>query len=111
MNKQLRKAIMTRTRLLNQLRKFNSPESQLAYKRQHSYCVKLVKISKKDFYNNFKVKKVTDNKYFWKTDKVLKDGKIVLVEDDKLITADTDLAEIFKDHFETIVESLHIERP
>ena len=63
------------------------------------------------------MKKVTDNKHFWKTikpnftDKVLKDEKIVLVEDDKVITADTDLAEIFKDHFENIVESLHIERP
>ena len=63
------------------------------------------------------MKKVTDNKHFWKTikpnftDKVLKDEKIVLVEDDKVITAETDLAKIFKDHFENIVESLHIQRP
>ena len=28
-----------------------------------------------------------------------------------MITADTDLAEILKDHFENIVESLHIEHP
>ena len=117
MNKQLRKTIMTRTRLLNKLRKFNCPENQLTYKRQRNYCLKLFKRSKKDFYNNPKVKQVTDNKDFWKTikpnftDKVLKDEKIVLVEDDKVITADTDLAEIFKDHFENIVESLHIERP
>ena len=116
MNKQLRKAIMTRTRLLNKLRKFNCPENQLAYKRQRNYCVKLLKRSKIDFYNNLNVKKVTDNKHFWKTikpnftDKVLKDEKIVLVEDDKVITAETDLAKIFKDHFENIVESLHIER-
>ena len=116
MNKQLRKAIMTRTRLLNKLRKFNCPENQLAYKRQRNYCVKLLKRSKKDFYNNLNVKKVTDNKHFWKTikpnftDKILKDEKIVLVEDDKVITAETDLAKIFKDHFENIVESLHIER-
>ena len=90
---------MTRTRLLNKLRKFNCPEYQLTYKRQRNYCLKLLKRSKKDFYNNLKVKKVTDNKDFWKTikpnftDKVLKDEKIVLVEDDKVITADTDLAE------------------
>ena len=44
-------------------------------------------------------------------DKVLKDEKIVLVEDDKIITAETDLAKILKDHFENIVESLHIEGP
>ena len=100
MKKELRKAIMTRARLFNKLRKFfNCPENQLAYKRQRNYCVKLLKRSKKDFYNNLNVKKVTDNKHFWKTikpnftDKVLKDEKIVLVEDDKVITADTDLAE------------------
>ena len=117
MNKQLRKAIVTRTRLLNKLRKFNCPENQLTYKRQRNYCVKLLKRSKTDFYNNLSVKKVTDNKHFWKTikpnftDKVLKDERIVLVEDDQVITADTDLEEIFKGHFENIVESLHIERP
>ena len=117
MNKKLRKAIMTRTRLLNKLRKFNCPENQLAYKRQRNYCAKLLKRSKKDFYNNLKVKKVTDNKDFWKTikpnftDKVLKDEKIVLVEGDKVITPETDLAKMFKDHFENIVESFHIERP
>ena len=79
MNKDLRKAIMTRARLFNKLRKFNYPENQLAYKRQLNYCVKLLKRSKKDFYNNLNVKKVTDNKYFLKTikpdftDKTLKD--------------------------------------
>ena len=56
MNKQLRKVIMTRTRLLNKLRKFNCPENQLAYKRQRNYCVKLLKRPKKDFYNNLNVK-------------------------------------------------------
>ena len=117
MNKQVRKAIMTRTRLLNKLRKFNCPENQLAYKGQRNYCVKLLKRSKKDFCNNLNVKKVTYNKHFWKTikpnftDKVLKDERIVLVEDNNVIAAETDLAEIFKVHFGNIVENLHIERP
>ena len=87
MNKPLRKTIMICTRLLNKLRKFNCPENQLADKRQRNYCVKLLKRSNIDFYNNLNVKKVTDNKHFWKTikpnftDKVLKDERIVLVED------------------------------
>ena len=116
MNKELHKAIMTRKLLLNKLRKFNCPENQLAYKRQSNYCVKLLKRSKKDFYNNLNVKIITDNKHFWKTiksnftDKILKDEKIVLVEDDKVTTGEMDLAKTFKDHFENIVESLHIER-
>ena len=62
------------------------------------------------------MKKVTD-KHFWKaikpnfTDKVLKDEKIILVEDYKVITVETDLATIFKEHLENFIESLHIERP
>ena len=101
MNKQLRKVIMTRTRLLNKLRKCTCPENQLVYKRQRNSCVKLLKRPKKDFYNNLNVKKLTDKKHFWKTiklnftDKVLNDEKIILVEDDKVITADTDLAETY----------------
>ena len=51
-NKELRKAIMTLTRLHNKLRKFDCPENQLAYRRQRNYCVKLLKRSKKDFNNN-----------------------------------------------------------
>ena len=86
MNKELHKAIMTQTCLLNKLRKFNCPENQLAYKRQGNYCIKLLERSKKDFYNNLNVKKVTDNKHFWKTvkpnftDKVLKDEKKTLLK-------------------------------
>ena len=62
------------------------------------------------------MKKVTDNKHFWKTikpnftGKILKDGKIVLAEDDKVITAETDLVKIFKDPFENIVERPQIAR-
>ena len=103
MNKGLYKAIMTGTRLLNEPRKVNCLENQLAYKRQHNYCIKLLKISKKDVYNNLNVKKVTDNKHFQKpmkphfTDKILKDEKSILVENDKVITEEIDLAKIFKD--------------
>ena len=55
------------------------------------------------------MKKVRDNRHCWKTikpnfaDKVLNDEKIVLVEDGKVITAETGLAKIFKDHFENIL--------
>ena len=79
MKKEIRKAIMTRMRLLNKLRKFKCPENQLTYIRQRNYPVKLLKRSKKNFYNNINMKKVTDNKHFWKTikpnftDKILKD--------------------------------------
>ena len=96
--------------------------SHAPLKKKYIRCNQAVFMNKQlriiiNFYNNLNVKKVTDNKHFWKkikpnfTEKVLKDERIVLVEDDKVITADIDLTEIFKDHFENIVERLHIERP
>ena len=117
MNKELHKSIMTRTRLLNKLKNFISSENHLTYKRQRNYYVKLLKRSKKDFYNNLNVKKVTGNKYFWKTinlnftDKILKVEKIIPVEDNKVITAETYSVKIFKDHLGNIVEGCYIERP
>ena len=91
MNQQLRKAIMTRTHLLNKYRKDNSAGSLFAYKRQINLCVKLLRKSKKVFYNNLNVRRMTDNRKFWQTikpnftDKTLKDERIILVDGGKAI--------------------------
>ena len=112
MNKQLRKAIMTRNLLLNECRKDNSAGNFFAYKRQINFCVELLRKSKKVFYNNLNVKTITDNRKFWQTfkpnftDKTLKDERIALVEGDKVINEAKDVVEKFNDHFEKIVETL-----
>ena len=117
MSKQLRKAIMTKTRLLNKYRKDNSAGNLFAYKRQRNFCVKLLRNSKKDFYNNLNVKRITGNRKFWQTikpnftDKTLKDERINLVEGVNIITEEKDVVKLFKDHFEKIVETLKIDRP
>ena len=67
MNKQLRKAIMTWTRLLNKYGKDNSAGNLFTYKRQRNLCVKLLRKSKKFFYNNLNVKRITDNRKCWQT--------------------------------------------
>lgn len=90
MNKDLNKAIMNRTRLLNRFRKVKSELNRRAYTKQRNYCVKLLRKRKKDLYNNLNIKNITDNKLFWKTmkpcfsDKLLKDEKITLVEEEKI---------------------------
>ena len=109
MNKQLRKAIMTGIRLLNKYRKNNSAGNLFAYKRQINLCVKLLRKSKKVFYNNLNVKRITDNRKFWQTikpnftDKTFKDERITLVDRDKVITEEKDVVKKFKDHFEKII--------
>ena len=76
------------------------------------FCVKLLRKSKKNFYNNLNVKRITDNRKFWQTikpnftDKTLKYERITLVEGGKVITEEKDAVKLFKDHFEKIVETL-----
>ena len=85
------------------------PEISLPIKDKNFY-VKLLRKSKKNFYNNLNVNRVTDNRKFWQTiksnctGKTLKDERITLVEGEKVITEEKDV-KIFKDHFEKIVET------
>ena len=65
MNKQLRKEILTRTYLLDNYWKDNGTENLFAYKRQRTFCVKLLRKSKKDFYNNLNVSRRTNKRRFW----------------------------------------------
>ena len=75
---------------------------------QRNLYVKLLRKSKKDFYNNLNVKRITDNRIFWQTikpnftDKTLRDERITLVEGDKVITEEKHVVKKFKDHFEKI---------
>ena len=55
---------MTRTSLLNKYRKDNSVGNLFPYERQINLCVKPLRKSKKDFYNNPNVKGITDNRKF-----------------------------------------------
>ena len=70
--------------------------------------VKLLRKSKKVFYNNLNVSRIIDNKNFWKTikpnftDKTLKDERMTFVDGDKVIAEGKDVVKKFKDHFETL---------
>ena len=57
---------------------------------------------------------VTDNKKFWKTvkplftDKVQTSSSITLVENEKIITNDSEIAEIFNEFFTNITKTMDI---
>ena len=108
---------MTRTRLLNKYRKDNSAENLFTYKRQRNICVKLLRKSKKVFYNNLNMKRITDNRTIWHTiktnftNKTLKDERTTLVEGNKVMTEQKDVVKKFKNLFEKILESLEIDCP
>ena len=74
-----------------------------------------IKKDQKEFYNNLNVKCITENKLFWKTvkpsftDKTLKNERITLVENNKVVSGESKLEEIFSKYFGNIVQNLGID--
>ena len=79
---------MTQTCPLDKYRKDNNAGNPMAYKRQKNLYVIFLRKSKKVFYNNINVKRITDKRNFWQTikpsvtDKTFKDERITLVYGD-----------------------------
>ena len=67
MNRTLRKAIMTRSKLENSCNLGRTSINFENYKKQRNICVNLLRKSKKQYFNNIDVKNVMDNKKFWRT--------------------------------------------
>ena len=102
-------------KLLNRYRKQKTEATRSAYKRQRHFCVNLLRKTKKEFYNNLNVKYITENKLFRKiakpsfTDKTLKNERITLVENNKVVSDESELLEIFSKYFGNIVQKLGID--
>ena len=81
---------------------------------QRNKCVKLLRKAKFDYYQNINLGNLTDNRKFWKTvkpifsDKVQVNSSLTLIENGRMISNDSEIAEIFNHHFATITDSLGI---
>ena len=65
--KNLHKEIMKRSRSRNKYLKSKSLTDRKNYNVQRNFCKKLLRTTKKEYFNNLDTKKVTDNKTFWRT--------------------------------------------
>lgn len=116
MNKNLRKAIMLRSRLRNKSISSPSAENIKQYKLQRNLCVKLSRKAKFTYYSNLNTKKITDNKCFWRTvkpfvsDDSSNQKKIILIENECIISSDEDIANIFNSYFQKVISSLKLYR-
>ena len=115
MNKELNKAVMKRSNLRTKFIKSRTDENKTAYNKQRNYCVNLFRNEKKKYFGNLDLKKVIDNKKFWRTvkpllsDKIISSEKITLIEgDDEHITDEKQIAVIFNKFFTDIVPSLNL---
>ena len=106
MTKALRKAIMTRSRLQNRHHKLKTNETKLSFKKQRKFCNRLYKRERKKFYSSLNFNNITDNKRFWKnikpffSNKGVSKSEITLVEGEKIISDDLDIANTFNCFFE-----------
>ena len=112
--KKMRKAIMRRTQLQNKYFKNKTFENLRNYKKQKKFCSKLYKKEKRQYYNNLDLRKVTDNKLFWKTikplmsDKGTSANKICIAENDKLLVKEEDVANSLNNYFDKAINNLEI---
>ena len=105
---------MLRTRLKNRYNKNRTASNWDAFRRQRNFCVKLSCKAKGDFHNQLDISEVTDNKRFWKTvkpfisDKNSAKSRITLIEEGKIVSNESEVAETFNNFFVTITDSLGI---
>ena len=112
MSKKPDKAIMTRSRLRNKFLKEKSADSKIAYDKQRSCCVNLLRRTKKKYFTNINISSITDNKKFWKTvkplfsDKISHKETINLAVNDTVLSDDQVVADTFNNYSNNIVKNL-----
>ena len=113
-NKELSKAIMTRTNLRNIFLQNRSEKNRIPYTKQRNFCVSLLRKIKKRYYGNLSEKSVVNNKLFWKTVKPLLSDKVAgkvgiyLIENNELVKTDLETAEVLNNFFYNVVQNLDI---
>ena len=114
MTKDIHKAIMKRSRLRNKFLRDRTEISTEEYKKERNLCVSLLKKEKKDHFVNLDITSATEYKKFWQTVKPLFSTKvkaktvIKLVENDRMIDDDSEIANFFNEYFVNIVKKLGI---
>ena len=106
---------MRRSRLKAKYLKNSTLNNFNKCRKQKNFCSRLYKKERKKFFDKLDIKLVTDNKKFQTTIKLFlnhklsKSSKITLVEGDKIISADKDIAQKFDKFYKNAVSSLNIQ--
>ena len=111
MNKEFQKAVYTRSRLKNRYNKKPNKENEIAYKKQRNKCVSLRKQSIKDHIKKVTDKGINSNKDFWSFIKPfitnkrhISNNDNTIIEGNKVISDESELAKKFNEHYINIVE-------
>ena len=103
--KDLRKAIMKRSRLKNVYNKNKTDSSKTRYNQQRNICTNLLRKAKSSYFQKLHPSSINDNKSFWKTvkpafsDKIKTQETITLIYNDNIIAQDQEVANTFNNFF------------
>ena len=117
MPKQLHKAIIKRSRLRSIFLKHRTDTNRKNYSTQRNLCKKLLKNTKKSYFENLNTKKIPVNRSFSRTVPQLftqnssRGENINLVDGNKTISSDEELCETFNEFFSNVVPTLNILKP
>ena len=110
MSKELHKDIMRRSKLRNKFLKSRNLSDRKNYTSKRNLCKKLLKNTKRTYFDNLDIRKVTDNRTVWKTvvprfsNKFSKNEKINLTEGNKTVPNDDELCRVLNNFFSKIVD-------
>ena len=115
MRKELRAAIMQRSKLRQKFLKERTNNSKHFYNRQRKLYVSLLRKTKRDYFKQLNNKVIYDNKKFWQTvsllflEKAFCKETIILKDSNRTITNNNELAEIFNTFFSNITQNLKLD--
>ena len=107
MTKEVRKAIMIRSKLRNKFLKDKNEQQEMIIGNNHKFIL----MARQQYFSNLDVSSISDHNIIWKTVKQLFSGKISrrdiisLTEDGQTITEDLQIAEIFNNYFSKAIRS------
>ena len=111
--KNLRKAIIKRSRLKNKAKRTRSPIDIVNYKKQRNLVVSLNRQAKYEYFNE--VSNSESSRPFWETYKpyfsnkhARGDSKIMLIENDKMLLKNEEVGKVFNQYFGHITDSLDL---
>ena len=109
MTKELRAAIMQRSKLRQKFLKERTNDSTHLYNRQRNLCASHLQKTKRDYFKQLNNKIISDNKKFWQTisplfsEEAFRKETFILKDSNRTITNNHELAETFNTFFITSI--------
>ena len=115
MTKELRAAIMQKSKLRHKFLKERTSDPKHLYNRQKNLRVSLLRKTKRDYFKQLNNKVIPDNKKFWQTiaplflEKAFRKETIILKGSNRKITNNHELSETFNIFFSNITKNLKLD--